>query len=390
MNSRLRELVRVGCPARDLDFYSCPQGGKGSAPPAPDYVGAAREQGAANKEAAVVNTWANRPEQFTPWGSTNWEAKQVRDPGTGQMVTRWTQRQSLDPQLQGALDSQIALQGGRSDLAQDFMGRVQNDFQQPFDWQNLPEMAGPGRTDEAGFAAEREQYTNAAFDQMRPEHQRQEEATRTRLANQGLTPGSQAYNMELERLGGVQAQERWNAVNQGGIEQQRMNQQLIARQGLQNSLRQQAIAEQAQRRGMSLNEMNALLTGQQVGSLQMPSFATSQGYQPGNFQQAAGQVGSYNLQSQMMQDQANAGLWGGVGQLAGTGALLYGLGAFSDERLKENVVRVGIHPIGVGIYEYDLFGRRERGVMAQEVLAVAPELVGISPSGYLTVDYGRL
>ena len=32
----------------------------------------------------------------------------------------------------------------------------------------------------------------------------------------------------------------------------------------QNQLRQQAIAEEAQRRNMSLNEMNALLTGQQV------------------------------------------------------------------------------------------------------------------------------
>jgi hypothetical protein len=39
-----------------------------------------------------------------------------------------------------------------------------------------------------------------------------------------------------------------------------------------NTLRSQKIAEEAQRRGMSLNELNALLTGQQVS---MPGFAST-------------------------------------------------------------------------------------------------------------------
>jgi hypothetical protein len=63
---------------------------------------------------------------------------------------------------------------------------------------------------------------------------------------------------------------------------------------------------------------------------------------------------------------------------------------FSDRRLKSNIVRVGTHPRGVGIYEYDIFGERQQGVMAQELQEVAPELVIKHPSGYLMVNYGGL
>lgn len=78
---------------------------------------------------------------------------------------------------------------------------------------------------------------------------------------------------------------------------------------------------------------------------------------------------------------------GEIGQLAsGIGALA----AFSDRRLKSNVRLVGTHPIGIGIYEYDKFGRRERGVMADEVELVRPDAVIDTPSGFKAVDYGKL
>jgi hypothetical protein len=63
---------------------------------------------------------------------------------------------------------------------------------------------------------------------------------------------------------------------------------------------------------------------------------------------------------------------------------------FSDARLKSNIVRVGEHPIGIGVYEYDIFGRRERGVLAQELLRVAPERVSVHVSGFYMVDYKGL
>lgn len=62
----------------------------------------------------------------------------------------------------------------------------------------------------------------------------------------------------------------------------------------------------------------------------------------------------------------------------------------SDRRLKSNIKRIGTHPLGIGIYEYDIFGKRDRGVMADEVLQVLPEAVLQNIDGYLMVDYGRL
>ncbi len=44
-------------------------------------------------------------------------------------------------------------------------------------------------------------------------------------------------------------------------------------------------------------------------------------------------------------------------------------------RLKSNIDRVGTHRLGIGVYDYDIFGRRERGVMAHEVADVMPEAV---------------
>jgi len=73
------------------------------------------------------------------------------------------------------------------------------------------------------------------------------------------------------------------------------------------------------------------------------------------------------------------------------GALAGGvLGAFSDVRLKSNIDKVGELPSGLGVYEYDKFGKRERGVMAQEVEKVIPEAVSTHSSGYKMVNYGLL
>lgn len=64
--------------------------------------------------------------------------------------------------------------------------------------------------------------------------------------------------------------------------------------------------------------------------------------------------------------------------------------AFSDRRLKSNIKRIGTHKLGIGLYEYIIFGRKETGVMADEVLAVKPEAVILDKSGYYKVCYDML
>lgn len=70
----------------------------------------------------------------------------------------------------------------------------------------------------------------------------------------------------------------------------------------------------------------------------------------------------------------------------------------SDRSLKENIVRVGTHPMGFGMYLFDYKPEfrsiggydRQFGVMADEVKSVLPEAVVTHPDGYMMVDYALL
>lgn len=78
------------------------------------------------------------------------------------------------------------------------------------------------------------------------------------------------------------------------------------------------------------------------------------------------------------------------GILQGAGSLASGAALFSDRRLKSNVEKVGEMEDGLGIYEYDIFGERQRGVMADEVEQLRPWALGPEVAGYRTVRYGDL
>ena len=161
-----------------------------------------------------------------------------------------------------------------------------------------------------------------------------------------------------------------------------------------NTALQQSLAQQLQLRNQPLNEIAALMSGSQV---QMPQF---QGYTGANVgaapvfgaAQAQGDYAQKNYANQMAgYNNQMSGLFGLGGALAGGIGQAGGIGAFfSDRRLKSKIERVGTHPLGIGVYEYDIAGRRERGVMADEVESVKPEAVHTHESGYKMVNYGML
>ena len=70
----------------------------------------------------------------------------------------------------------------------------------------------------------------------------------------------------------------------------------------------------------------------------------------------------------------------------------------SDRNLKENIVRIGDHPLGIGLYLFDyvqeylkLCGHgRKFGVMADEVEKVMPSAVSTGRNGYKAVNYEML
>ena len=196
--------------------------------------------------------------------------------------------------------------------------------------------------------------------------------TQQQLGNQAITQNQQAALQQQQAALAAQNQQ-FNQLLQGGQ--------------FGNTAQQQSLQQQLALRNQPLNEITGLMGGSQI---QMPQF---QGYQGSNIAaapvfagaQAAGQAAmdQYGIQSSNVNAQ-NAGLY----SLAGAG-LMAGKG-FSDRRLKSNIEQVGTHPLGIGIYEYDIFGNRERGVMADEVLSVMPNAVSVHPSGFMQVDYGML
>jgi len=437
--------------------------GSKSAPATPDYEAAAREQAAASKELTAQQNWANRPTQNTPWSTISWSTQDVIDPGTGQKVTKWTQNQQLSEALQHALNQQFYMQDARTNLAGSFMDRVQKEMgNKPFDWTTINQYTPTGKaidpnaykvsptgtgaqtsvqqqaldttapqqlttgqekitptgqqtqglanttatTNEQAFAAQRDQIQAQLFARMQPEHDRQTAALQTQLANQGITPGSEAYKQAMQQLGDQQSREQYDAMQTAGTEQARMQQGLLSQQqqafgqtqagqaaqnaalqnlfaqqqnagqfglsaqqqafgqdvqaqqaanaakvaqfqqalqagqfgnqGLQqlfqqqlaasgqnysqamnasnyqNQLRQQAIAEQTLSRNMSLNEMNALTSGQQVQSPSMPGFNTASKSDTPQFLQAAQMQGQANLDSFNAQQQATQGMMSGM------------------------------------------------------------------------------
>lgn len=70
----------------------------------------------------------------------------------------------------------------------------------------------------------------------------------------------------------------------------------------------------------------------------------------------------------------------------------------SDRRLKESIVRIGDHPLGMGLYLFDYQQQfrdehghgRQFGVMADEVEKVMPEAVVLHSDGFKRVRYDMI
>ena len=360
-----------------------------AAPATPDYKQAAIDQGAANVETARVQSKLNNPNVYTPYGT-----QLVSYNGDTPTIT-----QSLTPEAQKTLNEQQNVQYQLAQLGGKGAQLAGNVLDKPFDF------GGPAVQTSLDLSNVAKMPVNAGttgqeaiMSRLEPSLQRQRTSTETQLINQGLRPGTEAYDNAIQLLGQQENDARTQAALTGinldtSANAQGYNQAL---QGAQfgNTAQQQALAQAIQGRQMPLNEISALMSGSQI---QNPQF---QAYSGSNIAaapiygatQAQGQAAQNTYNQQVAQQNANtAGMFSLGGSVLGAAGNAGGFGAlFSDRRLKSNIVKVGDHPLGIGIYEYDIFGNRERGVMAQELMQVMPDAVHQHPSGYFMVDYGRL
>ena len=127
--------------------------GSKSAPKTPDYRGAAEEQGESAQQNTTTQTYANRPNQTTPWGSSTWTNSSTIDPSTGKPVTSWNQDITLSPSEQASFDSQSRIRAGLSEGAESLVGQATESFATPYDRSQLPDYAATPATPQNAYSA---------------------------------------------------------------------------------------------------------------------------------------------------------------------------------------------------------------------------------------------
>jgi hypothetical protein len=351
-------------------------------PKAPDPAATAAAQTAGNKETAYWNAVMGNMNQTTPYGSISYtdSSNGVYDPNK---APQFSSTITLSPEQQQILDSQQANDIAVQNLGTQQIGRIANAVSTPYSYSGLGD--APSQED---IATASQRAEEAIYSRLNPQFQRDEEAMRTRLINQGIGQGSDAYKSEMDSFSQAKNDARMQAILQGANYGGQLQGQALDR-------RNQGIQEYNAIRNAPLNEYTALTAGQQV---QNPSFSAGQrgDAQAGNYQQAAqnayqGAMNQYNAQVGS-NNSTTSGLFGLGGSMLGGAAAKYGLGLgiFSDQRMKENIVPAG-QENGYNIYEFNYIGddKKYTGVMAQEVEKTHPEAIG-ERDGFKTVNYDMI
>jgi len=269
------------------------------APAPPDYAAAATQQGVANVAAARAGATLNRPNEYTPLGSRTWT-------NSGD---KYTSRINLSPVMKGLFDQQNRISQKQGNVAEGSFDRVGQAFANGFPVDDLPDVTAPSMES-------RQQYADALLGRTEERFERDEDALRARLANQGITLGSEAWGREFENLNDARTDARIQADLAAGDEMSRQY-------GMEAAERGRATQEASFLRNLPLSELNALRTGAQPN---MPQF---QAYSPTAGPQATPILQGTNAgyQAQLGQHNADQAFWNNtMGGLFDIGAAFAGRG----------------------------------------------------------------
>jgi hypothetical protein len=308
------------------------------APKPPDYAAAAAQTAESDADAARDATYANRVNQNNPWGNVSYDSYLDTDPRTGEQVTRWNENTTLTPQMQAALDAQMGLQQGRSELAGSMMGDLQQDYgsrmnfdqygdpinmgaasgaggaggpnygnlpeyqrqqlQKNLDYSGAPQVGSPEWT---RAQAEKSVYDRGAS-RLDPRMEQESQALDVRLRSQGLGPGDEAYDAQMDdfnrnKTDAYQALQN-ESMMAGGNEASRMF-------GMESAYRDQSTGEQ-DRMGQFYNNAGMGQMGSDLaarlgegGMMNQKAMIGNQANQQ-NFQQGLQQLGyNQNMANQL-------------------------------------------------------------------------------------------
>lgn len=325
--------------------------GKGDAPAAPDYTGAAKETAAGNLEAARVAAKANRADQYTPYGNLiytqgggaptfnqsgydsamqAYQAQQAAGGGdNGQAAymaanpglnagappngtdgsgvvapnqadywipaggdpDHWTSTLNLSPTGQQLLDYNNAAQLGLGKQTGLALDRVNEGLSKPFDYGSVQDLS------DQSYAAQ-----TARLD---PEWQTRDQQFQQQMANQGISAGGEAYNNAARTFG----QQRNDAYSQARLNAQQMMPQTYQ---LASSLRSQP-----------LNELNALRTGAQVTNPTFQAVPQQQTTAGPDMLGAAQAQGQYDTNVFNQEQQSSNSMTSGLMSMAAMAAMYF-------------------------------------------------------------------
>jgi hypothetical protein len=179
---------------------------KAEAPPPPDFAGLAKQQGQINKDTALFNAGLAHVNQSNPYGSIGYKHEMGAD---GNPVTSMST--TLSPQQQALFDAQqrnkLSLITGK----QTGIGAVDNYFSQA---------QGAGLQGSGEDA--RKAMVDAVYGQyaakLDPRYQQEERQPENRLVQQGITPGSAAYDTQMSNFRRNRDEAYQGASNQAVIQ----------------------------------------------------------------------------------------------------------------------------------------------------------------------------
>ena len=299
---------------------------------------------------SIANAFLQNMNETTPDGTKTFDqtgSHSFTDPFTGQSfdIPRFSVTQTLSPQQQAIKDQNDKASLNLSTLGSNLSGTL-------------------GQQLTGNFQLGNENVEKRLFElgskRLDPMFAQRDEDLRTRLSNQGIKAGSQAYDREI----GNQGQQQNDAYNQ------------LLLQG-RGQASQELLTEDNQR----INQIGALLNGGQVSQPNFMTGANVNGINPTDNAAIIGNSDNARFAAWQQKQAATGSMIGGIG----------GLFSLSDERAKDDKQKIGETKDGLGIYSFKYKGspKTEIGLMAQEVQKKKPGAVKERADGLLAVNYGK-
>lgn len=344
--------------------------GKPKAPEAPDYAAAATAQGEANLNSALASNFLNQVSQVGPTGSltyTNDPSRSYTLPD-GTVIPGTIATTTLSPEQQRLYDQNVALSTSLNDLAAQGVGYVGDAVSTPLDTSNLPALVGSVGNTSTGiqrqvpgtgyqtsvptttlrssvptaalqssipttnvqssvdfsnasaaptldsFTGQRDQITDAMMARLQPYIDRDREALRTQLNNQGIGQGTEAYGWDMDQFQRGVNDQRIAALLAGDTEQQNLfnNAMSLRNQGTGEALAAgnfaNNAADQSFNQGLAAGNFANSAANQEFNqSLSAGNFANTAANQEFNQSLAAGNFSNAVSDAMFNQQMAQAG-----------------------------------------------------------------------------------